>query len=99
MGFGRKSVSGLSLVPQVADLAVAARDRAEVELFGVRMKTRPRLVRQAVENRLGDQQVFLGRDRVLEQPVGDDHVGAVQLLDAAQPLARETSVMNDELQL
>jgi hypothetical protein len=57
------------------------------------------LIREAFQHRVRDKQVFLGRDRVLEQAVGDDHVGPMQLLDRAQALPGEPAVVDDELEL
>src|SRR6266550_6250338 len=65
----------------------------------LRMEATPRIGGQPLEHGVGDQQIFLGRDRVLQQAVGHDHIRAMQLLDISQSLARELAVMDDELQL
>ena len=54
---------------------------------------------KSLEDCVGHEQVLLRRNPVLEQPVGDDHVGAVQLLDGAETLPREPAMVDDELQL
>src|SRR2546421_8048034 len=63
------------------------------------MEAAPRIGGQPLEHGVGDQQIFLGRDGVLQQAVGHDHICPMQVLDISQSLARELAVMDDELQL
>src|SRR5207244_1621626 len=90
---------GLRRLPQIGDLFVAARDSAKVEFLSVWRESRTHVSRQSLQHRVGDEQIFLGWNFVLEKPVGHDDVGSVELLHAAESLPGKLAVVDDELQL